>query len=149
MNKVWYAALIIILVSCAAYAANSPKLEWAASSDADYYVVYWSKTPGKFNEANSMDVPPDIRSVNLAPSPDGAVYYYVVKAFTDNGNSSDLSDQISTKHVPVDININNLNSNVPTTSAPATPVTPVVSSGASTPKSWSSGKGGCFIDSLR
>lgn len=136
MIKSWHIGVIILLVSCAAYAADVSKLEWDASNDADYYVVYWSKTPGGFTEANSMDVPANSHSLDLVPSPGGVIYYYTVKAFTDCGNSSDFSELVASAHIPLAL------SDLPVNDTPK----PKPDTG--TVKAGNTSGGGCFIESL-
>ena len=125
--------MFILLVSCAAYAADVARLEWDASDDADYYVVYWSKTPNTFTESNSLDVPAHVHSLELAPSPDGATYHYTVKAYTDCGNASDASEQVASAHIPLSI------ADLPVKNTPRP--------GTGTIKTGNTG-GGCFIESL-
>jgi hypothetical protein len=135
MIKSWYAGLLmLVLFSFTAYAADSPRLEWDANDDADYYVVYWSKTPNAFTEANSIDVPGDITYLELVASPGGEEYYYTVKAFNDYGNSSDFSEPVLSAHLPLALY--------------AAPVEKETQPTAGKVSAGNSGGGGCFIETV-
>lgn len=124
--------IVIGLFAAAAFAADSPKLQWDANDDADYYVVYWSKDPASFTEENSIQVPANETFLELTASPGGEEYYFSVKAYNECGNSSDFSDPVLSAHLPLAL--------YPETTAKGT--TSAASAAAG------SGGGGCFIESV-
>lgn len=104
MFKSWFTVLLLIFCSfAAAYAADTPMLQWDANDDADYYVVYWSTDPHSFSDENSIEVPVDETFLELVPSPNNEEYYFTVKAFNEFGNSSDFSEPVLSAHLPLSI----------------------------------------------
>lgn len=108
---------VILLLCALIFLANTTyaqdaMLEWDENSDADYYVVYWSRTPNNFTEENSTQIPADMTFIEMEDSFDGREYYFTVKAFNSCGNSSDFSEMVKTAHLPIEgsvgdaININ-------------------------------------------
>lgn len=104
--------------------SDSHVLSWEQGEGADYYQVYMRLKGSSTCTPVSGHIPSNTTTFRFTPPSDGAVCYFSVKAFTDKGNSSDLSEEvqfqadtlkttpppditeeIATPHIPVNLGI--------------------------------------------
>jgi PKD repeat protein len=72
--------------------ATDVTLQWNASSGADYYIVYYGTTSGKYTLSTSQIKSP-LTQVTIAGLAE-TTWYFSMKSFNNSGNSSDYSDEI-------------------------------------------------------
>lgn len=94
--KLITAQLVVLLFFTTSAHALDITLDWSTWDNGtyiDHYVVYWGNSSGNYTDS-SFSIPGNQTSHTITGLADGQVYFFAMKSFDAQGNSSDYSNEV-------------------------------------------------------
>lgn len=95
MSRLAVTAVLVLLTLASAAQAGTVRLQWKPNAEANLagYVVLYGTASGVYTQ--SFEVGPTVTTVEVPDLPDGATYYFAVRAYNTSGLQSPLSNEAS------------------------------------------------------